>query len=85
MINIIYKLTENGDHVNARYFGSIVALVEAINHYMSKLPECLPPYPYTEAYINNIISDKLVNIELLQGGYLIQDYSLKVSSHLLNS
>ena len=84
MINIIYKLIENGDHVNARYFGSMAALVEAVNDHISKLPEGSHAVPYTEGDIVNII-DMWVSVELLQGGYMLQGYSLKVSSHLLNS
>ena len=84
MIKIIYKLTENGDYINARYFGSIASLVDAVNDHISKLPEGQHAVPYTEADIGNLI-DMWVSVELLQGGYLIQGYSLKVSSHLLNS
>jgi hypothetical protein len=84
MIKIIYKLTENGDYINARYFGSMVTLVEAVNDHISKLPEGSHAVPYTEPDIVKMI-DMWVSVELLQGGYLIQGYSLKVSSHILNS
>ena len=83
MIKIIYKLTENGDYINARYFGSMVGLVDAVNDHISKLPEGSHAVPYTEADIVKI--DMYVSVELLQGGYLIQGYSLKVSSHILDS
>ena len=62
----------------------MAALVEAVNDHISKLPEGSHAVPYTEADIVKII-DMWVSVELLQGGYMLQGYSLKVSSHLLNS